>query len=65
LVKIGLTYFVPNYFHQLPRPFREFIKTDVLVTTRSVPSGLSRRPCRQGEFDHGIDHQESRKQLKV
>ena len=34
-VRVGLSYFVPNYFHQMPRIFREFIKIDVTVTTVS------------------------------
>ena len=35
LVKIGLTYFVPNYFHQIPRMCRDFMQIDVTVTTVS------------------------------
>jgi itaconate CoA-transferase len=35
LVKVGLNYFVPNYFHQLPRFCREFIKIDTMMTTVS------------------------------
>ena len=33
LVKVGLSYFVPNYFHQIPRLCREFMEIDVVVTT--------------------------------
>lgn len=35
LVKVGLTYFVPNYFHQIPRICREFMQIDATVTTVS------------------------------
>ena len=35
LVKVGLNYFVPNYFHQIPRFCREFMDIDVMVTTVS------------------------------
>jgi len=35
LVKVGLNYFVPNYFHQIPRIIRDFMDTDVTVTTVS------------------------------
>lgn len=35
LVKVGLTYHVPNYFHQIPRLCREFMNIDVMVTTVS------------------------------
>ena len=34
-VKVGLSYFVPNYFHQLPKIIREFMDIDVTVTTVS------------------------------
>jgi itaconate CoA-transferase len=34
-VKVGLTYFVPNYFHQIPRILRDFMQVDVTVTTVS------------------------------
>lgn len=34
-VKVGLSYFVPNYFHQIPRLCRDFMKIDVTVTTVS------------------------------
>jgi len=34
-VKVGLNYFVPNYFHQIPRICRDFMKIDVTVTTVS------------------------------
>ena len=35
LVKVGLSYFVPNYFHQIPRICRDFMKIDVTITTVS------------------------------
>jgi itaconate CoA-transferase len=35
LVKVGLHYFVPNYFHQLPKIIRDFMDIDVTVTTVS------------------------------
>ena len=35
LVKVGLNYFVPNYFHQVPRLIRDFMEIDVTVTTVS------------------------------
>jgi len=35
LVKVGLSYFVPNYFHQVPRICRDFMKIDVTITTVS------------------------------
>ncbi len=35
LVKVGLCYFIPNYFHQVPRIICEFMKVDVVVTTVS------------------------------
>ena len=34
-VKVGLDYFVPNYFHQIPRLCRDFMKIDVTITTVS------------------------------
>ncbi len=34
-VKVGLTYFVPNYFHQIPRIIRDFMQIDVTITTVS------------------------------
>ena len=34
-VRVGLSYFVPNYFHQMPRLFQEFVEIDVTVTTVS------------------------------
>lgn len=34
-VKVGLSYFVPNYFHQLPKIIRDFMHIDVTVTTVS------------------------------
>ena len=34
-VKVGLSYFVPNYFHQLPKIIRDFMDIDVTVTTVS------------------------------
>jgi len=41
LVQVGLNYFVPNHFHQVPRLINEFIDVDVTVTTVSPmdPSG--------------------------
>ena len=35
LVKVGLNYFVPIYFHQLPRLLRDFMHIDVTITTVS------------------------------
>lgn len=35
-VKVGLDYFVPNYFHQIPRLCRDFMKIDVTITTVSA-----------------------------
>jgi itaconate CoA-transferase len=35
LVKVGLSYFVPNYFHQIPRICQDFMKIDVTVTVVS------------------------------
>jgi len=35
LVKVGLSYFVPNYFHQIPRLCRDFLNIDVCITTVS------------------------------
>ena len=35
LVKVGLNYFVPNEFHQVPRLCRDFMEIDVTVTTVS------------------------------
>ncbi len=35
LVKVGLHYFVPNYFHQIPKIIRDFMDIDVTVTTVS------------------------------
>jgi len=34
-VRVGLNYFVPNYFHQVPRLIRDFMKVDVTVATVS------------------------------
>lgn len=34
-VRVGLNYFVPNYFHQIPRLVKDFMKIDVTVTTVS------------------------------
>jgi itaconate CoA-transferase len=34
-VKVGLDYYVPNYFHQIPRLCRDFIKIDYTITTVS------------------------------
>jgi itaconate CoA-transferase len=34
-IKVGLAYFVPNYFHQIPRFIRDFMKVDITVTTVS------------------------------
>jgi itaconate CoA-transferase len=34
-IKEGLDYFVPNYFHQIPRLIRDFMQVDVTVTTVS------------------------------
>ncbi|HOP46861.1 MAG TPA: acetyl-CoA hydrolase/transferase C-terminal domain-containing protein [Desulfobacteraceae bacterium] len=35
LVKVGLSYFIPNYFHQIPKLCREFMGIDVAITTVS------------------------------
>ncbi len=35
LVKVGLHYYVPGYYHQIPRLITEFIGVDVMVTTVS------------------------------
>ena len=35
LVKVGLTYFVPNYFYQIPKLIRDFMQIDVTITTVS------------------------------
>ena len=35
MVKVGLNYFVPNYFHQIPRLCREFMQIDATITTVS------------------------------
>jgi itaconate CoA-transferase len=35
LVKAGLSYFVPNEFHQVPRLCRDYMEIDVVVTTVS------------------------------
>jgi itaconate CoA-transferase len=34
-VKVGLSYYVPNYIHQIPRLCRDFMDIDVVVTTVS------------------------------
>lgn len=34
-VKVGLSYYVPNHFHQIPRLCREFMDIDVMLTTVS------------------------------
>lgn len=35
MVKVGLDYFVPNYFHQIPKICREYMNIDCTVTTVS------------------------------
>jgi len=35
LVRVGLNYFVPAYFHQIPKLCREYMKIDAVVTTVS------------------------------
>jgi itaconate CoA-transferase len=35
LVKVGLEYFVPNYFHQVPRLIRDFMQVDITMATVS------------------------------
>ena len=35
LVKVGLNYFVPNHFHQIPRIIRDFMEIDVTITVVS------------------------------
>jgi len=37
LVQTGLNYFVPSYFHQVPRLCRDFMEIDTVVTTVSPP----------------------------
>jgi itaconate CoA-transferase len=34
-VRVGLNYFVPNYFHQIPRLIKDFMKIDFTVATVS------------------------------
>ena len=34
-VRVGLDYYIPNLFHQVPRLIREFMEVDVVVTTVS------------------------------
>ena len=34
-VRVGLNYFVPNYFHQIPRLLKDFMQIDVAVATVS------------------------------
>jgi itaconate CoA-transferase len=34
-VRVGLNYFVPNYFHQIPRLVKDFMQVDVTVATVS------------------------------
>lgn len=34
-VRVGLDYYIPNLFHQIPRLIREFMEVDVTVTTVS------------------------------
>jgi itaconate CoA-transferase len=35
LVDVGLQYFIPNYFHQIPRLCQDYMKIDYTVTTVS------------------------------
>jgi len=35
LVGVGLQYYIPNYFHQIPRLCRDYMKIDYTVTTVS------------------------------
>ena len=35
MVRVGLNYFVPNYFHQIPRLITDFMQIDVTVATVS------------------------------
>lgn len=35
LVQVGLNYYIPNHFHQVPRLITEFMSLDVMVTTVS------------------------------
>jgi itaconate CoA-transferase len=35
MVRVGLNYFVPNYFHQIPRLLKDFMQIDVTVVTVS------------------------------
>jgi len=35
MVRIGLDYFVPNYFHRIPRLIRDYMQVDVTVTVVS------------------------------
>jgi len=46
-VKIGLSYYVPNYVNQIPRLIREFMRVDVTVTTVSAMD-------RAGFFTFGV-----------
>lgn len=34
-IRVGLNYFVPNYFHQIPRLVKDFMQVDVTLTTVS------------------------------
>jgi len=46
-VKVGLTYYVPNYIHQIPRLLRDFMSIDIAVTTVSPMD-------RSGFFTFGV-----------
>jgi len=35
LIRVGLNYYIPNYFHQIPRMIREFMHIDYTMTTVS------------------------------
>ena len=47
LVRVGLNYYVPNHFHQLPRLIREHMQVDVCATTVSPMD-------RAGYFTFGV-----------
>jgi itaconate CoA-transferase len=49
LVKVGLGYFVPNYFHQVPRLIRDFMQVDITMTTVSPMD-------RAGYFSFGVSN---------
>jgi itaconate CoA-transferase len=46
-VRVGLNYFVPNYFHQIPRLVKDFMQVDVTVATVSPLAPPTITPPRQ------------------